>query len=181
MTWQAGGGILHHDMSEAGLAESSGETSSAAKQRALAFAEGLAAAVTGALDISAAIVGEETEGITIAFTGEDAHYLVGRGGKVLDALQYIASNVINRRANSRQRLHIVFDADGYRARREATLIKLATELAVQVASTGQEAVLDPLSPLERRIVHNALKDAPGVRTYSEGEDPERFIIISPAV
>ncbi|MBC8101987.1 MAG: KH domain-containing protein, partial [Cytophagales bacterium] len=118
-------------------------------------------------------------GITLGFDGPDAHLLVGRAGRTLDALQYLASNVVNRRGG-RARLHVIFDADSYRARREVTLKQLAADLAAQVASTGQEAVLDPLSPLERRIVHNALKDQPGVRTYSEGEEPERYIIISPA-
>jgi len=74
----------------------------------------------------------------------------------------------------------VFDADDYRIRREKTLKELADDLAAQVLSTGQEAVLDPLSPMERRIVHNALAEIPGVRTYSEGEEPDRFVIISPA-
>lgn len=156
------------------------DTTDVAKQRAVAFAEGFAAAAEAVIDIAATVAADEPEGITLGFDGPDAHFLVGRGGKALDALQYIASNVVNRRANGRQRIHIVFDADGYRARREATLNKLAAELAAQVVATGQEAVLDPLSPLERRIVHNALKDAPGVRTYSEGEDPDRYIIISPA-
>jgi len=159
------------------VAESSTDS---AKQRAIEFAEGIAASAGDLLDITVVVVAEEPEGITIGFEGADAHLLVGRSGRTLDALQYIASNVVNRRSGSRERVHIVFDADGYRARRERTLKDLASELAAQVVSTGQEAVLDPLSPLERRIVHNSLKDIPGVRTYSEGEEPERYIIISPA-
>jgi spoIIIJ-associated protein len=156
------------------------DTIDSAKERAIVFAEGFAAAADGLLDIESSVASDEAEGIVLAFDGPDAHLLVGRAGRTLDALQYIASNVVNRRTNSRARLHIVFDADGYRARREVTLKRLAAELAAQVLTTGQEAVLDPLSPLERRIVHNALKDEAGVRTYSEGEEPERYIIISPA-
>jgi spoIIIJ-associated protein len=146
------------------------------RTRARRFAEEVAR--TSGLDVTVAVTAEEAEGITIAFDGPDARQLVGRNGQVLDALQYLASLAVNRRGG--QRLRIIFDAAGYRARREATLRQLAEDLAAQVKSTGQEAVLDPLSPLERRIVHTALAEDPGVRTYSEGEEPERFIIISPA-
>lgn len=149
----------------------------AAKERAQAFAEGFAAS-TG-LEISARVTSDEPEGVTIAFDGPDARYLVGRAGQVLDALQYIASLSVNRRG-SNTRLRVIFDADSYRARREETLRSLAAELADQVRSTGQEAVLDPLSPMERRIVHTALAEESGIRTYSEGEEPERYVIISPA-
>lgn len=147
------------------------------KESARAFAQGLAEAAP--LDVVAVVTGDEPDGVTLAFEGEDAHFLVGRGGQVLDTLQYLASLIVNRRGGPR--LRIVFDADSFRARREATLVKLAGELSDQVKSTGQEAVLDPLSPMERRIVHNALAGDPGVRTYSEGEEPDRYIIISPAV
>jgi spoIIIJ-associated protein len=146
------------------------------KARARTWAEGLAAA--SGLDVRATVAADEPDGVTLAFEGPDAHWLVGRHGQVLDALQYLASLGVNRGAG--QRLRVLFDADGYRARREATLKKLAHDLAAQVKSTGQEAVLDPLSPLERRIVHTALADDPAVKTYSEGEEPERYVIISPA-
>lgn len=162
-----------------GSAPLADDTIEYAKRRATEFAEGFAAAASELLEITAFISSEEPEGIILGFEGPDAHLLVGRAGRTLDALQYIASNVVNRRS-SRARLHVIFDADSYRSRRETTLKKLAADLSAQVVSTGEEAVLDPLSPLERRIVHNALKDIAGVRTYSEGEEPERYIIISPA-
>ncbi len=146
------------------------------KEKALAWAQGLAEA--SSLEVTAAITSDEPEGVTIAFTGPDSRLLVGRGGQTLDALQYIATMSVSRRGSARMR--IVFDADDYRVRREKTLKELADDLAAQVLSTGQEAVLDPLSPMERRIVHNALAEIPGVRTYSEGEEPDRFVIISPA-
>jgi spoIIIJ-associated protein len=146
------------------------------KERARTFAE--AVARTSGLEVTASVASEEAEGITIAFDGPDARLLVGRAGQVLDALQYLASLAVNRRGG--QRLRIIFDAAGYRARRAATLQDLAQELATQVKATGQEAVLDPLSPMERRIVHTALAEDTAVRTYSEGEEPDRYIIISPA-
>ena len=147
------------------------------KTRAREFAEGLAKAVAD-FDLHTQVTSDEPENIRISFEGPDSPMFVGRNGQVLDALQTLASHIINRRSG--QRLRITFDADLYRARREETLIKLAQDLADQVKSTGQEAVLDPLSPMERRIVHTALADDPGVQTYSEGEEPDRYIIISPA-
>jgi len=147
------------------------------KERARQFAEGFAAAAAPGLDVTARVASEEAEGITLAFDGPDAHRLVGRNGQILDALGFIAGQVLNRRGNAR--LRILFDADNYRLKRETTLKKLATDLAEQVLATGQEAVLDPLSPMERRIIHNTLTDFPGIRTYSEGEEPQRYIIITP--
>lgn len=144
--------------------------------RAVAFATGLAE--NSGLTVNARVVKEEADGITIAFDGTDARWLVGRGGQALDALQHIALLAVHRRGN--QRFHITFDADNYRVRREQTLVNLANELAAQVVATGQEAVLDPLSPMERRIVHQTLTENSQVRTYSEGEEPERYIVIAPA-
>lgn len=146
------------------------------KQRVRKWAEGLAA-VSG-LALTVRVAREEPEGILIAFEGEDAGLLIGRGGAGLDALQVLATHALGGRGGAR--LHVLFDADGYRARRENVLIHLAQELADQVKATGQEAVLDPLSAYERRIVHHALLEISGVRTYSEGEEPERYIVIAPA-
>lgn len=147
------------------------------KAELTAWAQGLAQA--SGLEVTASVRKDEPEGLTIAFDGPDARLLVGRGGQVLDALQYIASLTINARG-AVGRLHVTFDADNYRARREDTLRRVAQELAEQVLATGQEAVLDPLSPMERRIVHQAVMETPGVRTYSEGEEPDRYIVIAPA-
>ncbi len=148
----------------------------ATKDRAVAFAEGLAQS-TGK-DITVAVGDEEPDSIVIAFEGADSPMLVGRGGQGLDALQYLASLIINRRGSPR--LRVTFDADDFRLRREATLKQLARDLSEQVLATGQEAVFDPMSPMERRIVHNAVSEVPGVQTYSEGEEPNRYIVIAPA-
>ena len=150
------------------------------KQRAWDFAQGLADAATdGGMEITAELTRDEPEGVTISFQGEDSRWLIGKAGQALDALQTLASLIINRQAGSR--LYITFDADNYRARREATLNKMAAEIADQVVSSGQEAVLDPMSPMERRIVHKALQERGDIRTYSEGEEPERYLVIAPAL
>ena len=146
------------------------------KERVTTWATGLAEA-TG-LDVTARVARDEAEGITISFDGPDAGLLTGRKGDVLEALQLLASFSI--RGRGFPRLHILFDADGYRERREQVLAKMARDLAEEVLSSGQEAELEPLSALERRIIHKVLVEIPGVRTYSEGEDPRRYIVIAPA-
>ena len=78
-----------------------------------------------------------------------------------------------------QRPRLTVDADGYRARRAETLQRFAQQLAEQVMGSGQEAVTDPLNPMERRIVHTALVDHPDVTTYSEGEEPGRYVVVTP--
>lgn len=145
------------------------------KQRIIEFSEGFVA--SSGLDVTVEVTRDVADGITIAFAGPDAHLLAGRGGRVLDALQLVANHALVRRGAPR--MHILFDADDYRARRETMLVEMARDLALQVESTGQEAVLDPLPPMERRIVHQALTEFPAVQTYSEGEEPDRYIVIAP--
>ena len=146
------------------------------KERVTDWAEGLADAM--GLDLEVKVARDEPEGITISFDGPDAGLLAGRKGEALDALQLLASFSIKGRGYPR--LHILFDADGYRERREQVLAKMAKDLAEEVLSSGQEAELEPLSSLERRIIHKVLVEIPGIRTYSEGEEPRRYIVIAPA-
>jgi len=110
-------------------------------------------------------------------TGEQAGDIIGRYGDTINALQYLATLVALRETGEHSR--IVLDAEGYRDRREAALVEQARTLAAEVKQSGQEAELDPLNPFERRIIHNALTDHPDVITYSEGEEPDRRVIIAP--
>ncbi len=125
------------------------------------------------------IVSETDEEIRIDITGEseDIGRLIGRHGQTLDALQYLLSIAVNR--NQGQRLRILLDAEGYRDRHQQMLESRARELARKVKETGQEAVLEPQSPRDRRIIHVALMDDPDVETYSEGEGDYRHVVISP--
>jgi spoIIIJ-associated protein len=113
----------------------------------------------------------------VEVVGADAGEIIGEHGEVINALQYLCGLVAVRQTGEHAR--IMLDADGYRARRAAALTEQARQLAEEVARLGQEAELDPLSPYERRIIHNALLDHPGVVTYSEGVEPERRVIIAP--
>jgi spoIIIJ-associated protein len=130
-----------------------------------------------ALDAHAERESSHGDTVTLAITGPEARLLVGPHGQTLDALQYLLSLMTNK--GSAQRLRITVDADGYRARRAQTLTDFAQELAAQVGKSGQEAITDPLNAMDRRIIHTALTDHPDVETYSEGDDPNRYVVISP--
>jgi spoIIIJ-associated protein len=109
--------------------------------------------------------------------GADAAELIGPNGRVINALQYLTVLVAQRHAG--RHVRVVVDADGYRARREEALREMALEHARRVAESGQEAVFESLTSYERRIIHNTLIDHPDVTTYSEGQEPDRHIVISP--
>lgn len=130
-----------------------------------------------ALSAEAAVTKMDGDTVTLSITGPDAHLLIGAQGDTLQKLDMLLMQMVNKGREARLRINT--DADGYRARREQTLMKFAQTLAEQVMGSGQEAVTDPLNPMERRIVHTALLDHPDVITYSEGDDPYRFVVVSP--
>jgi spoIIIJ-associated protein len=116
--------------------------------------------------------------LEIDLVGEFATEGFGNYGRRLDALQFLLNLIIGRRV--RGDVRVLFDCDSYRERRVEALTALAAECAAQVKERQEECELDPLPPHERRIIHNALKDDPAIRTYSEGEEPDRRTIIAPA-
>jgi spoIIIJ-associated protein len=122
--------------------------------------------------------GEDNE-VSASFDGEGADALVGRGGAVIDALQYLGSQIVSR-AEGGGRYRVVLDAGGYRARREASLVALANRAAAEALEFGEEIELDAMTPHDRRIVHMALKDRTDVVTRSEGDEPRRRIVVEPA-
>lgn len=120
----------------------------------------------------------EGDTLHVDVSGNDVGAAIGRRGETLDAIQYLTSLVANK--SSKDRIRVVLDIGGYRYRRENTLVSMAERAAETVARTGREYALEPMNPAERRIVHSALQSFPGVTTYSEGEEPERHVIIAPA-
>jgi len=115
--------------------------------------------------------------IQINIAGGDSAVLIGKHGQTIDSMQYLVSVIVNRHLEERAR--ISFDVEGYRERREEALRQHALLLAQKVKESGQEAVLEPLHANERRIVHTALADDSDIYTYSEGTEPERYVVISP--
>jgi len=116
--------------------------------------------------------------LVATLVGPDLGVLIGRHGQTIDALQYLA-NAIGHRTQGDDRLRVVVDAAGYRARRAATLETVARRAAEQTATTGLRVELEPMTAVERRIVHELLKDDPEVETSSEGVEPTRFVVVLP--
>lgn len=145
----------------------------------IALAHLQALLLSGELDAVATLESQNGDNLTLSITGPDASLLVGLHGQNLDALQFLLMLMTNKGHGPRLRLTV--DADGYRARRTQKLISFAEDLAVQVTKSGQEAVTDMLNPMERRIIHTALADNPDVETYSEGDEPNRYVVVTPRI
>ncbi len=119
----------------------------------------------------------EREGvIVVTCTGEDLGLLIGKHGQTIDAIQYLANAVV--RAEGREHA-IVVDAAGYRARRAASLEAVARRSAQRAAALNDRVELEPMTAIERKIVHEALKDDPDVQTASEGSEPNRYVVVLP--
>lgn len=135
----------------------------------------LAAANDGlALECSVAIRTGDEDSLVGEFDGPGVARLLDRQGELIEALQVVAVQAVRRVERGRQ---VVVDAGGYRARHRAALERLAARAAAEAIETGDEIELDPMNPHDRRIVHVALKEIPGVATRSEGEEPRRRIIV----
>ena len=135
------------------------------------------ARTTSALGISCRVDISELEGSLLATCfGRDLGLLIGRHGQTIDAIQYLCNAILAREGAGTS---VVIDAAGYRARREATLSALAVSAAEQVLRTGERVELEPMTAVERKIVHVSLQDFAGVETTSEGTEPNRFVIVVP--
>lgn len=115
--------------------------------------------------------------VNLDIDGKDVAFLVGKHGEVINALQYLVNIIGSRKFTKGVRATV--DGNNYRQRREETLRNLSLKIAEQVKKRGEEAVLDALPAFERRIVHKALDGIEGVVTYSEGEEPNRRVVIAP--
>ena len=123
-------------------------------------------------------IDESDESILVSCAGRELGMLIGRHGQTIDAMQYLA-NAIRHRAFPEEERDIVVDAAGYRERRRATLEQLAVRSAQRVMDDGVPVELEPMTAIERKVVHVRLKEFPGVETSSEGTEPNRFIVVSP--
>jgi spoIIIJ-associated protein len=136
--------------------------------------------IIAAIEVRARIeIQEGEELLTATFVGRELGLVIGKHGQTIDAIQYLA-NAIVWRGRSDERIPVVVDAAGYRARRQASLDSLATRSAEQAVSSGEPVELDPMTAVERKVVHVCLQDYPGVTTRSEGTEPNRFVVIDPA-
>ena len=115
--------------------------------------------------------------LSIDLSGDEMGVLIGKRGQTLDALQYLASLVANREAG--EYIHVKLDTEDYRARRKATLENLAKNIAFKAKRSRRPVSLEPMNPYERRIIHSALQGDKYVTTHSEGDEPNRRVVVSP--
>jgi spoIIIJ-associated protein len=158
---------------EAPPTEPRDESPLAAEVRELVERIVYAIGVTGRIDVE-----EDEETVTASCTGPDLGMLIGRHGQTIDAIQYLLNAILYRRSED-TRKDVVVDAAGYRARRRATLELLAVRSAERALRSGDPVDLDPMTAVERKVVHLRLKEFDGVETSSEGTEPNRFIVIHP--
>jgi spoIIIJ-associated protein len=134
--------------------------------------------VVDGLGLDAEIEVEEREGVLMGrLEGEEIGLFIGRHGQTIDAVQHLAQRIVFPEGPSTVR--VVIDANGYRERRAQALRADADEAADLALSSGKPVELDPLPPFERRIVHEYLRERDGVETHSEGNEPERYLVITP--
>ena len=118
----------------------------------------------------------EGDRATVSIVGADLPELVGRDGEVLEALQELTRLAVYRETGERSRL--MLDISGYRARRREELVTLAEKTIAEVRESGEQVSLDPMSPFERKVVHDAVAAA-GLSSESEGVEPRRFVVVLP--
>jgi spoIIIJ-associated protein len=129
-------------------------------------------------------VSVESEGEVVTGTvhGEDLGLFIGRHGQTIDAVQHIAFRIaMARGAGEEGDLRVVIDAEGYRARRADALHRLADQAADDARRYGRPVALDAMTASERKLVHEYLRDRGEVETYSEGDEPDRHLVVAPLV
>jgi spoIIIJ-associated protein len=122
-------------------------------------------------------VREAEDGLTVTFVGGDLGVLIGRHGQTIDAIQYLVNAIVAKSVG--ERVEVTVDAAGYRERRRTALEALAVRSARRAADSGLPVELDPMTAVERKVVHLRLKEFDGVETSSEGTEPNRFVVITP--
>jgi spoIIIJ-associated protein len=123
-------------------------------------------------------INEDDDGMTATLVGHELGLVIGKHGQTIDAIQYLANAVVWR-GRGDDRKPVVVDAAGYRARREEALASIANRSAERAITSARSVELEPMTAVERKVVHVCLKDYAGVVTRSEGTEPNRFVVIDP--
>jgi spoIIIJ-associated protein len=136
--------------------------------------------IAAAAGVDASVeVHEAEDGLHAEFLGDDLGLLIGHHGQTIDAIQHLAYRIASH--GEGERVSVLVDAAGYRERR-ATALRATADQAAQQAISGRRAVsLDAMSALERKVIHEHLKDRHDVETYSEGQEPSRYLVVAPLV
>jgi spoIIIJ-associated protein len=134
--------------------------------------------IVEAVGVEASIeVAEHDDGLRANLEGEDLGLLIGRHGQTIDAIQHLAYRIAYRGEGERK--HVTVDAAGYRDRRAALLQEDADAAVEEALRTGEPVALDAMNAVERRVVHEYLRDRDGIETYSEGAEPDRHLVVAP--
>jgi len=160
------------DEAEARAEADGGEPSAAGLVRELVTRIAAGTGISCRVDVE-----QRDETVVATCTGRDLGLLIGRHGQTIDAIQYLVNAILARRFPG---TYAVVDASGYRARREASLATLARQAADDALRRGARVELEPMTAVERKIVHVQLKDVSGVETTSEGTEPNRFVVVFPS-
>ena len=149
-----------------------------ARSEASERVEELLSRILDAVGVDAEVeISEDDDAVTAVIDGEDLGLLIGRHGQTIDAIQHLAYRAAFRGAEGRKRVTV--DAAGYRERRAALLQHDADEAADEALRVGGPVALDAMNAVERRVVHEYLRDREGVETYSEGVEPDRHLVVAP--
>lgn len=140
------------------------------------FLTGLLGEFGLAASVEAKEIDEET--VELAVTGDDLGLLIGPKGATLNALQDVTRTVVNRRTGARQG-RLLLDVAGYREKRRMALERFVRQVATDVKQTGTPKALEPMAPADRKVVHDTVNEIEGVSTTSEGEEPDRRVVIQP--
>jgi spoIIIJ-associated protein len=160
------------------MIDDGGDAGSAEELAPAEALEDLLEEIAEGLGLAAEVEVEEGDGVLSGrLKGEDVGLFIGRRGQTIDAVQHLAQRIVFPEGPSPVRVTI--DADGYRARREQALQEDADEAAEEALRSGRPVELDPMPPSERRIVHEYLRERGGVETHSEGDEPERYLVVAP--
>jgi spoIIIJ-associated protein len=140
-------------------------------------ARGVVETIVDALGVRCRVdVREEGDTVTVTCTGSDLGLLIGKHGQTIDAIQYLTNAIARKRQDAKD---VVVDAAGYRARRRATLEAMAVRSAQEALRTNDAVELEPMTNVDRKVVHLRLKDFRGVTTESSGAEPNRYVVIRP--
>lgn len=122
------------------------------------------------------ITARDNGGVNVNLSGSNMGAVIGRRGETLDAIQHLTNYAVNR--GSDKHMHISVDAEGYRAKREESLVRLAEKMAAKAIKYKRSMALEPMNSYERHVIHTALQDYEGVTTSSTGTEPNRRVVVS---
>ena len=149
------------------------------RERLIDVAKNFLQEVFATMNLEVTIEVEElADGVQLNLSGKGLGVLIGRRGQALDALQYLLNLAVNRKSTD-ERIYFTIDVEDYRIRREEALIKIAKNAAERAIKTRKDVKLEPMSRHERKIIHTVLQENERVETHSAGEEPYRYVIVTP--